>query len=450
MGAPGRRDDRDRVGHGDQHPIRRARDARDRDPRGRPRCGRARLPARSRVEPPLDPYARPIARPPPVVPARGAFQRVAERGDGQPHPHPRGDGRRARLLRPEHKRRGRRSAERHPGRRVDGRHVGHGPAAGRAERGQVRRRERRADARADHEALREDRADADEPHARQCRLPRRPDRRRAPGSLQARVGRADPRPGVRHRRELHRGEQGRRRADRPRGDRQEGALRRRARDAPQPAESQEARARLDEGRDMATDVTGDVTTGVQASPTEQQAPEPKPSRRRRPYQLRFLVVYGILAGVLGAGIAGIVLLVGTSVGGGAASWSTWKPTKSGAARVSQIAQHVSKAYRLTDGGQLLDVIAKPPAVQNVPIKAVAVRNKAGNADEVSLFDDQNSLMLVLCGGGTACAISKGTASVERGRLVRREALELALYTFKYVGNVKYIVAFMPPKKGSQP
>jgi hypothetical protein len=200
---------------------------------------------------------------------------------------------------------------------------------------------------------------------------------------------------------------------------------------------------------MATDVTGDVT-GVQASPTEQTAPDPQPSRRRRPYQLRFLIVYGILAAVLGAGIAGIVMLVGTSVGGGTASWSTWKPTKYGAARVSQIAQHVSKAYRLTDGGQLLDVIAKPPAVQNVPIKAVAVRNKAGNADEVSLFDEQNSLMLVLCGGGTACAISKGTASVERGRLVRREALELALYTFKYVGNVKYIVAFMPPKKGSQP
>jgi hypothetical protein len=200
---------------------------------------------------------------------------------------------------------------------------------------------------------------------------------------------------------------------------------------------------------MATDVTGEVT-GVQASPTEQTAPAPQPSRRRRPYQARFLFVYGILAAVLGGGIAGIVMLVGTSVGAGSGPWSTWQPTKNGAARVTQIAQHVSKSYRLMDGGQLLDVIAKPPAVQNVPIKAVAVRNKAGNADEVSLFDDTNSLMLVLCGGGQSCSIAKGTASVERGRLVRREALELALYTFKYVGNVKYIVAFMPPKKGSQP
>src|SRR5205807_1087491 len=32
LDAPRRRDDRDRVGHGDRHPVRRARDARDRDP----------------------------------------------------------------------------------------------------------------------------------------------------------------------------------------------------------------------------------------------------------------------------------------------------------------------------------------------------------------------------------------------------------------------------------
>jgi hypothetical protein len=34
--------------------------------------------------------------------------------------------------------------------------------------------------------------------------------------------------------------------------------------------------------------------------------------------------------------------------------------------------------------------------------------------------------------------------------VRREILELALYTFKYVGSVKNVIAFMPPTPGSQP
>jgi hypothetical protein len=166
--------------------------------------------------------------------------------------------------------------------------------------------------------------------------------------------------------------------------------------------------------------------------------------------MRFVLVYALLAGVLGAAAAGIVLLSGTGGQSADTHWSTWSPTKFGSARVSQIAQQVSKAYRGQGGSQLLDVIAKAPAVQNVPIKAVAVRNKSGNADEVSLIDSGNSLMLVLCGGGPSCAIAKGAPTIERGRLVRREALELALYTFKYVGNVNYIVAFMPPKKGSAP
>jgi hypothetical protein len=40
--------------------------------------------------------------------------------------------------------------------------------------------------------------------------------------------------------------------------------------------------------------------------------------------------------------------------------------------------------------------------------------------------------------------------VKRGTLVRREILELALYTFKYMGDVDNVVAFMPPTPGSTP
>ena len=50
----------------------------------------------------------------------------------------------------------------------------------------------------------------------------------------------------------------------------------------------------------------------------------------------------------------------------------------------------------------------------------------------------------------ACAIDQGKPSVERGTLVRREILELALYTFKYVGGVNHVIAFMPPTPGNAP
>jgi hypothetical protein len=199
---------------------------------------------------------------------------------------------------------------------------------------------------------------------------------------------------------------------------------------------------------MASDVTG-----VQATPEAQEAPKmSRPRRLRSKHGVRFVVVYLILGTALGAAIVGIVLLAGTGTSATKQVWSSWKPTTNGQAEVAQIATHVSKQYRLSKGGgQLLDVIAKAPAVQDVPIKAVAVRNPtSGQADEVSLFDTNNSLMFVLCGGGQACSIAKGKPTIERGRLVRRETLELALYTFKYVPGVNYIVAFMPPKKGATP
>ena len=47
-----------------------------------------------------------------------------------------------------------------------------------------------------------------------------------------------------------------------------------------------------------------------------------------------------------------------------------------------------------------------------------------------------------------CSIASGQATEPRGRLVRREALEVALYTFKFVPSINSIVAFMPPPPGS--
>ena len=56
-------------------------------------------------------------------------------------------------------------------------------------------------------------------------------------------------------------------------------------------------------------------------------------------------------------------------------------------------------------------------------------------------------MYQLCGLGQNCSISSGTPSATRGRLVRREALELALYTFKFIPSIDSVAAFMPPPPG---
>ena len=54
----------------------------------------------------------------------------------------------------------------------------------------------------------------------------------------------------------------------------------------------------------------------------------------------------------------------------------------------------------------------------------------------------------LCGLGEGCSID-GQPSQARHSLLRREALELALYTFKYVDGVDSVTVFLPPPPGGE-
>ncbi|HVS84880.1 MAG TPA: hypothetical protein VHD91_04550 [Gaiellaceae bacterium] len=170
------------------------------------------------------------------------------------------------------------------------------------------------------------------------------------------------------------------------------------------------------------------------------------------HQFRF--VYVVLAVGLAAAIAGAILAAGSSITGSTA-WSSWKPDTGGLSAARQIAQHVAPSYRLPGGAQLVDVIAKEPSVTpgttTIPVHYLAVREtKAQGGDQILSISSSNSVMFSMCGLGPSCSIATGTPSVARGRLVRREILELALYTFKYVGGIKNVIAFMPPQPGSTP
>lgn len=205
---------------------------------------------------------------------------------------------------------------------------------------------------------------------------------------------------------------------------------------------------------MATDVTD-----VGRAPAT-RAPKAPKQRRIRPYRGRFVVVYAALVLVVGAAVAGIVLALGGGGGGTARAhasprWSAWEPTVSGAeARAKEIAEHVGRAYRLPNGDQLLDVLAKRPsfsgATQTIPVHYVAIHGVKGKADQITAITPDNSEMFSLCGLGNNCAIATGQPTVARGRLVRREALELSLYTFKYVSGVDHVITLIPPRQGQTP
>jgi hypothetical protein len=180
------------------------------------------------------------------------------------------------------------------------------------------------------------------------------------------------------------------------------------------------------------------------------APEPVAPARHSQYAPRFHFLTGALAAIGLAAIAGLVALV-LAPGGGTdrgLNWSAWRPTAEGTSGAQQIADHVGSEYKLPDGRQIVNVGVTGLEIQGVPL-AVAVRENPAQGGSIKVFDD-SGIIFHLCGLGPACAIATGKPSIQRGLLLRREALELALYSFRYLGDVHQVVVFMPPVKGQTP
>jgi hypothetical protein len=171
---------------------------------------------------------------------------------------------------------------------------------------------------------------------------------------------------------------------------------------------------------------------------------------------RFGVAYLALAALLGASVGLFVVFVTNDSGPGGGKWSTFKPDRSGVQGFDEIAKYVSREYALPSGRELVGVLSTPPVVQGqetpVPLRAIAVRTGlAGETTEdASFYSAGSSWAYVLCGFAKtpSCAIGEGTPSVRRYDLLRREALELSLYTFKYNHDIDSVITYMPPGKNA--
>lgn len=149
-----------------------------------------------------------------------------------------------------------------------------------------------------------------------------------------------------------------------------------------------------------------------------------------------------MLGALGTlGVAAIVLAVSVSMRPAAKpgpSWSSWKPTSNGGDPAEQIASHVAPEYLRAPGHQLVNVTGGPQAIAGQPV-VVALRTSG--SQPAALPED--GVFYQLCGDGPNCSIP-GKASLQRGLLVRREALELALYTFRYISGASQVIVTFPP------
>ena len=161
-----------------------------------------------------------------------------------------------------------------------------------------------------------------------------------------------------------------------------------------------------------------------------------------PFRSRFGFLFGVLAGIALCTAGATALLFGAQEESGpklAENWSSWEPeTTRMVDGAEEIAGHVGLQYKLDSGDQLVSVRSSALELQGEDI-GVAVRPVGGSLQ----YMEGDGLLYILNGLGPNGTIPTGTASKKRGRLLLREALELALYSFRYLEDVTMVAVLLP-------
>jgi hypothetical protein len=161
----------------------------------------------------------------------------------------------------------------------------------------------------------------------------------------------------------------------------------------------------------------------------------------------FRIAYGVLALAFWLSVAGFVVLITREHHDQQMVWSSWKPASQGLQGAREIAQRLSPTYKSGNGIQLAAVQEGLPVYQGTRVAAVGVRRLASDgqvAPYIGLFGTDRTLIYSFCGLGANCSLD-ATSSVQE-RTVRREALELSLYAFKYLKNVDQVVSLVQTVK----
>ena len=179
-------------------------------------------------------------------------------------------------------------------------------------------------------------------------------------------------------------------------------------------------------------------------------PAPRPAPR---HAARFALFTGALVFCAVAALALAVVFAATSANRATSTADTWSPFKPSSDGLDtgprEIADHVGRQYRLPTGEQIVAVTGGPLEYtvqqQTLPMR-IAKRESLADGGDISILEGKGVLYR-MCGLADKCAIGAGRASSDRTLLLRREALELALYSFHYLDDVEHVVVFIPPAKG---
>ena len=195
----------------------------------------------------------------------------------------------------------------------------------------------------------------------------------------------------------------------------------------------------------------DVVSEESAAPSPAQ-PEGSPFFRQKPTSdvvvnpRRFGLAYLVLAIGVGAAVGLAIVLIGRGSGHHAATnVHTFRPTASGELGAKEIARHVAVKYRQADGAELTAVVGQRPNFQGQPLSYYLIRphDAQDPNKDIALFSVGNGIMYAMCGFGKNCQTT-ATESNAEAQLLKREALELTLTTFKSDSSVQTVTTLLPP------
>ena len=179
------------------------------------------------------------------------------------------------------------------------------------------------------------------------------------------------------------------------------------------------------------------------------------SREGSPHAGKFRAATIALVGIGVVAIVAVVAVIASQhTSGTGPSWSAWKPPDGGNQGAREIADHLAPFYRISGTDQLA-VITVLNLGNSSTLSSSSTANNSSSGLQVAVQPDPSSSSISLlsghtiaynlCGVGTNnCSIGAGSPSSDRLLLLRREALELALYTFKYISGTQNVVAILPP------
>jgi hypothetical protein len=175
---------------------------------------------------------------------------------------------------------------------------------------------------------------------------------------------------------------------------------------------------------------------------------------RRLFRWRFAIAYVGLAVAAGVGVGGAIVAYDRAPADEVA-WSTWRPQGDEFTYPRQIATYVGRKYRLPSGDPLVGVIASEAQVPAgdgstvLPIRGAAIfNNPSGDSRDYTTIETNDTILYTMCGFGQGCSI-EGRPSEDRMLLLHREALELALHSFRYVSGLDTVIALLPTNLGDQ-